>query len=209
MATESSGPLTPTDRKNRRDLYLIAGIFVFVLVSSSLLYMAADRGLLDMPSLLGTSNRGDLLQPPVQIDTLGLRHPDGRPFDFASEDGAWTLLLPVRGSCDGDCGQNLYLTRQVRTALGRDAAEVKRLVVALDAPDPTLAELVEREHPGVPLLTASTADFTSGVDASGDRYFLVDPYGWVMMAYTPAHDGKELMVDLKFLLKYAPDRQKE
>lgn len=208
MATQSSTPLTPAGRKNRRDLYLIVGTFVFVIVSSTLLYMAADRGMLDMPSLLGTSNRGDLLEPPVRIEALGLRHPDGRPFDFASEDGAWTLLVPATGVCEGECGQNLYLTRQVRTALGRDAAEVKRLVVALGAPQPALAELVEREHPGVPLLTAAPADFDQ-IDVAGNRYFLVDPYGWVMMAYTPAHDGKELMADLKFLLKYAPDRQKE
>ena len=32
-------------------------------------------------------------------------------------------------------------------------------------------------------------------------YYLVDPHGWIILSYQADMDGKDLMADLKFLLK--------
>lgn len=204
-------------RTNRRELYLIIGSIIFVMVASTALFKAADSGLIDMPSLLGTSNNGVLIEPPQRIDELELRHPGGRPYDFDDESGAWTLLVPVTADCDDACARNIYLTRQARTALGRDMGKVNRLIVAAGEPGTALVERIAAEHPDATLLTAPTEGFATAFADSepplqplrDNLYFAVDPYGWMMMYYTPEHDGHALLDDMKFLLKYSPDREKE
>ena len=37
-------------------------------------------------------------------------------------------------------------------------------------------------------------------------FALVDPDGWLMMTYSPNHDGSQVLKDLKFLLKYSVER---
>lgn len=199
----------PTRSGGRRELYIIVGTFLLVLLTSTALYKAAESGLVDMPGLLGTSNNGELIKPPVAIAELRLTHADGRPFDFVQEDGSWTFLVPVPGRCDAACMQNLYLTRQVHTALGKEMDRVRRLAVTTATPSAGLTTLLAKEHPGVPLLQAPAdlGDRLAGVAA--DRYYVVDPYGWVMMYYTPEHGGKAVLADMKFLLKYAADPGEE
>lgn len=198
--------------RGRRELYLIVGLLVLVMVGATVLYKMAERGVLDLPSLLGTSNNGVLITPPQHIDELGLRYADGSAFDFAAEDARWTFLVPIDANCQAACGDNLYVTRQVRTALGRDMDDVARLIVTTGAPNSELAELIAREHEGVPLLRTSGAalaqtfgELSKPIQPVAQKLILVvDPQGWMMMYYTPEQEGDALLDDMKFLLKYSP-----
>ena len=188
----------------RRDLYLIIGMLVGVIVASTALYWAATTGRVNLPALLGTKNNGDLLQPPRAIAELSLRKLDGHPFDFAKEKPHWTLLIPVSASCDESCTNTLYLTRQIRTSLGKNMGRVQRYLVSKDGVPNADFEKLLTQHPGVQVLVADAAmfdKFFSGFDPVRDRqYFVVDPSGWMMMAYRPEHDGNAVISDLKFLL---------
>ncbi|MDX9873973.1 MAG: hypothetical protein RBS88_03615 [Spongiibacteraceae bacterium] len=198
--------------RGRRELYIIVGMLVLVMVGATALYKAAEHGVLDLPSLFGTNNNGVLISPPQRIDALDLRYADGSPFDFERDDSRWTLLVPVPPSCNEQCQNNLYITRQARTALGRDMNRVSRLIVTAGAPETSLAELINREHNGVPVLRVSETafdrvfgDLQRPIQPLADNLILlVDPRGWMMMYYTPEHDGYDILDDMKLLLKYSP-----
>ena len=188
----------------RRDLYLIVGMLIAVVVTSTALYWAATSGRVNLPALLGTKNNGDLIQPPRQIVELPLRTASGGEFDFAAQKPHWTLLIPVGATCDDACANTLYLTRQIRTSLGKYMGRVQRYLVSKSgAPDAAFTKLLE-QHPGVVSLQLDATAFDqlfAGFEPLRDnRYFVVDPAGWMMMSYSAAHDGKAVIADLKFLL---------
>ena len=191
----------------RRDLFLILGALIAVIAASTALYWAATSGRINLPALLGTKNNGELLQPPRQISELPLQKLDGEAFDFAKEKPHWTMLIPVSSSCDKACADTLYLTRQIRTSLGKYMGRVQRYLVSKSgAPDAAFQQLLS-EHPGVQVLLADPNAYNAffdGFEPVRDRqYFIVDPAGWMMMLYRPEHDGKAVITDLKFLLSNA------
>lgn len=195
----------------RRDLYLIVGLLIAVVAASTALYWAATTGRVDVPAMLGTKNNGDLIRPPRAFAEMTLRKSDGTAFDFAHEKPRWTLLIPVTSQCDENCAQTLYLTRQIRTSLGKDLDRVQRYFISKSgAPDAEFEKLLT-QHAGAQVLLADAAAFDKlfeGFEPVRDRrYFVVDPDGWLMMAYRPDHDGKAVIADLKFLLNNSHENE--
>ena len=204
---------TKARNANRRDLFLIVGTILLVVAASIALYVATQKGLINLPAMLGTKNKGELITPPQPIAELPLRDAAGQSFDYAAEQKRWTLLVPIVGSCDEACEQALYLSRQVDVALGRESNRVRRYVVATEA---TLADsvqsLLREQHADVTVLHATRDDFDryfGRVAVSGEppRFYVVDPYGWLMMYYSAKHDGHAVLGDLKFLVKNSHENE--
>lgn len=191
---------------NRSILLMIAGIPVMVLLASTWLWYYVSSGQLDLVSILGTANQGTLVQPPREISTLRLRDSSGAQLTLpAAEDPKWTLLIPALAGCDEPCRQLVYYTRQIRTAMGKYTHRIDRVLLGMDAV-PDLDEALLAEHPGLKVVYTPAPDWTrlmQGAARAEDRpaYYLVDPAGWVMMYYLAADDGKDVMADLKFLIK--------
>jgi cytochrome oxidase Cu insertion factor (SCO1/SenC/PrrC family) len=200
--------------RNRRIPLLILGAFVLVIVISTLLYRASVLGQVDLPAMLGTKNNGTLITPPRQIDDLPLQSANGESFRYSALPAQWSMLIPVRQPCDEACRQTLYMTRQIHTALGKESSRVRRFVVTANYPLDAEFERILQEHPKLQVLKAESAALAQffaqvgGAQALPDNaYFIVDPQGWVMMYYTPAHDGRAVLDDLKFLLKNSHEQE--
>ena len=206
MTTDKSDAATEARSSNRRDLFLIIGTLVLVVAASIGLYTATQQGAIDLPALLGTKNKGELINPPLPIADLPLQR-DGQPFDYSAEAKRWTLLVPLAGACDDACTQALYLTRQVDAALGRDSNRVRRYLVTTAATLPApLAQLLREQHADVTVLQTSPSAFADyfgrvAAGAQPPRFYVVDPYGWMRMYYSERHDGHAVLDDLKFLVK--------
>ena len=207
--------------RGRMVLLLIGGLPLTMILASTWLWFFVVRGDLDLLGLLGTANRGELIQPPRQIDVRALREATGEDLQFAALEPRWTLVIPARGGrCAEDCERNLYTTRQIKVAMGKDTNRLRRVLIGEVNPGST--ELAVRTlSDGRP----ATGTFTSyletehkalqawvlpdpahgelfpehGVDES--TWYLVDPAGWVMMAYNKDVPYKDVIADLKFLLK--------
>jgi hypothetical protein len=197
---------------NRRTLLLIAGIPVVILLLATVLWRLVDSGKIDLVAMLGTANHGTLLQPPVSLEGLSLTDGGGNLALFNPEAaGHWTLLLPATGPCAQDCEQMLYYTRQIRAAMGKYSDRVERLYLREQGPaTPELDEFLLAEHPRMKVLYTPQAQLARlrgelERNAVDPAYYLVDPQGWVMMYYTAKSDGKDVMADLKFLLKNSGD----
>lgn len=205
-------------------LLLIGGLPVTIVLAATWLWYFGISGNFDVVGALGTGNRGQLVQPPRQIDDHALSE-DGTAATrvvWADLEKRWTMLVPNAGAnCAKACEKTLYLTRQIHTAMGKEfnrlrrvyagtvAAESTALAVAMledgrPAPAASFAQFLNGEHRGLRSVVVSTADFATlypELAVNESTWYLVDPSGWVMMAYTSDIPYKDVISDLKFLLK--------
>ena len=100
---------TSTGNRNRLILLLIAGIPLTMILAASWLWYFVMRGDLDLVAILGTANRGTLVQPPRQITDVRILERDGYEFQLTDLEPRWTFIVPHSGdSCGPDCEQTLY-----------------------------------------------------------------------------------------------------
>lgn len=207
--------------KNRMVLLLIAGIPVTMILAATWLWFFVARGDLDLVGMLGTSNQGTLLAPPRELELAAMVDSAGREFHYVDLEPRWMFLVPYSGNvCDSQCERTLYLTRQIHTALGKEFGRIGRLYVS-DMPvtetslsvtqlsdersvPGSFVQYLQGEQRGLHALQVSSADYAklfAEQSMAADTWYLVDPGGWVMMSYDDSISYKDVISDLKFLLK--------
>jgi hypothetical protein len=206
---------------NRMVLLLIAGIPLTMILAATWLWYFVVQGDLDLVGAMGTANRGALVTPPRQIDDGTLLGENGHPLPYSDLEPRWTFAVPLEGGvCDARCERNLYLTRQIHVAMGKEFNRIRRIFLS-EAPlsdirldvetlsderpsPPDFATLLEKEHRGTKFMQLPAgghrALFVEQAQAR-DTWYLVDPAGWVMMSYNDEVPYKDVISDLKFLLK--------
>lgn len=192
---------TPPSRNPRRTLLLLGVLFLLPVGLSFYLYYSAGW----RPG--GQVNRGELVSPPRPLPAVALATADGSSTSAEFLRGKWTLLYVDTGACDRRCRDTLYLSRQVRLALGEKMDRVQR--VFLYQGECCEQPFFGTEHAG---LVAASIDSSAGrelleafpdqasVTGSG-RLWVVDPLGNLMMSYAPDAPPKGMIADLKRLLK--------
>jgi len=208
-------------RKNRMMLLLIAGIPLTMVLAASWLWYFVVRGDLDLVGAVGTANRGTLVQPPRQLDEVELLDSKDYVFKYADMQPKWTMLVPMLGGeCRASCEHNLYITRQIHVAMGKSVNRLRRLYVADVAAEDTVVSIamLSDDRPAPQNFTQFLSDEHRGTKslvgpsvalqglfpeylADPSTWYLVDPAGWVMMSYNSDISYKEVISDLKFLLK--------
>ncbi len=193
-------PSAGSPSKGRKVLLLIAGLPVTMILASTWLWFFVMGGELDLVAAIGTANRGTLVEPPRSLQELGIQAPTG-------DASQWTILIPARGDCVQECEQVLYYTRQIRTAMGKYTNRINRQYLSFSKDEVnTLRQRFNEEHPKLEFLYTSPSQWQAlmgDCERAGllPGYYLVDPQGWIMMSYSAEADGKDVMGDLKFLLK--------
>ncbi len=198
----------PARHNIRLTLLLIAGLPVTMILLATWLWFYVASGKINLVDLLGTANRGELLSPPLPLQDLDLYNSEGATVKlFAPGNGLWRILIPGPESCDQACVQDLYHTRQIRTAMGKYSRRIERVYLTRGR-DAALAfpRNLRQEHPGLKVLYTPGARreelwASLALDEKQAAYFLVDPRGWIMMFYRSDTEGKAVMDDLTFLLK--------
>ena len=211
--------MTETNNRTggRAILLLIAGLPVTMILASTWLWYFVERGEIDIIGALGTANSGELLPEPLNIRALEFEAADGSLASLANSEPKWTLMLVNDGpTCDANCNELLYLTRQIRIAIGRDYQRTQRLLV-VDTPIDTiqssgetsadntyagaLLPQLEREHVDLKVWLRNDQTVVPDEQLMPNSWYLVDPSGWVMMRYPTEVNYKDVIGDLKFLLK--------
>jgi hypothetical protein len=188
-------------RRGRRMALLLFAIGFGPMVLATIMYYTGWMN----PTAL--SNNGVLLQPPVPVADLQLQGADGAPledrFGPELEEPEWMLMV-VADDCGSACEDLLYLTRQVNIALGKNANRVNRSAWLGNVSD-DLAARWSSEYSSM-----ETLELTAGAEPSWPpgvnpdtqpRILVVDPFGNIVMHYGSEHTGKQMLEDLKQLLK--------
>lgn len=209
-----------TTNSGRMTLLLIAGIPVIVILASTWMWFYVASGKIDLVGALGTSNNGELVQPPRQVQASGWADDAGGEFTLATPP-KWSLVIPQSAAvCDALCEQRLYATRQIHNALGKELGRVQRILLTSVKPaelslsvdslsdqrplPADFANYLKTEQRGLDVVQSPAIAFNQlfpELSASPQSWYLMDPNGFVMMRYDPAVDYKDVISDLKFLIK--------
>ena len=132
----------------------------------------------------GRRNFGELIEPQRPLPNLALQNMSGQTIQLPALKGQWLLISVAGGACDEMCSRHLYLQRQLRTGLGKDADRVDWVWLITDetpVPDKLLPALKEAT-----VLRVSKAGLAQWLaPAQGqpleDHLYVVDPMGnWMM-----------------------------
>ena len=220
-------------------MLLIAGLPVTMILAATWLWYFVERGDIDIVGALGTANSGEILSNPANIRSRSFTASDGSETSLDALEPKWTFMVVYSGEiCDATCSELLYLTRQIRIAIGRDFHRIQRVMMvdlpadsiriptstgaesaqerieggavteAIDnastiaaAGEAPLLDAIESEHPDVSVWQAGSEPVVPERHAADSAWYLVDPSGWVMMRYSSEVNYKDVIGDLKFLLK--------
>jgi cytochrome oxidase Cu insertion factor (SCO1/SenC/PrrC family) len=162
------------------------------------------------PELLPTqrSNRGELIELPVNIKGFNLNTLSGQKFSTANLDGYWTLVVLEKDSCSQICQQHINDIRQIRLALGKDMYNIQRLLVLTSPEQPDdLLQLFEH-YSGMHVVTGSDTAygefqsfFRNTRESNDGGIYLIDPMGNIMMHYGNNIPAKDILKDMQRLLK--------
>lgn len=169
-------------RKNRLTLLILFLVFLTPALGSWLLYTFRAQ------VHLGTTNMGEFVQPPRQIDVTGLGLPSGY---FAHHQ---TLIYVSGPDCAADCKQALIAMQGTQLALGEQTSEVQRLYLAQGRP---AADAGDR---GLTALDASGKPALAAFDGAPAYIYLADQNGYVVLRYKLSEDPKHILIDLRHLL---------
>lgn len=176
-------------------------------------------------TFVGTTNNGNLINPPMDVTGLDMRDADGelqfRSFeeriegvdadDYVPE--PWLMVMVSTRGCDQACLDRIHGLRQLHVTLGADQPRVRRYFLHADnasLPD-ALRERFREQFPSMGLSRGDAqrirsslvnADVTTDLD-SDLHIFLVDPVGNVMMWYDSSHTLDQIQDDLERLLEFS------
>ncbi|MBW4935097.1 hypothetical protein KZO34_10555 [Marinobacter sp. F4206] len=198
---QNDGPSRDQIRRGRRTALLLFAIGFGPMIFATVMFYT---GWLN-PA--GHTNNGTLIQPVVPVQTLNLETASGEPladrFGADKAEPEWMLMV-VAGGCGSECEELLYLARQVNIALGKNANRVSRAAVLGSVPE-DLAGRWQDEYSLMERLTpapGTSPDWPAGINPESEsRILLVDPFGNLMMHYGAENTGKQMLEDLKHLLK--------
>jgi hypothetical protein len=141
----------------------------------------------------GRSYHGELIGGEYSQAQLGI------PFEAGK---GWQLLVSAPGQCAEDCQQLVYLARQINIGLGREASRANH-ALAVSSPLPVeLNEKWLREYPRLLRYSLELQAYDQIVPADQTaQLWIVDPLGNLVLRYSPGINGKDVLKDLRLLLK--------
>ena len=150
---------------------------------------------------------GELIQPVRPIPDVMASGLDGSPRPLSGLKNQWLLVSAGPGGCDPACAKRLFLQRQLRESLGKDAARVDRVWLVTDAaPLDKVLEANMRDAVILRLPEAEVARWLAPASgqAAGNHLYLVDPMGNLMMRFPATLDlngAAKARRDLEVLLR--------
>ena len=184
---ESARALPPsTRRRGRLQLVLILLLTVGPMVLATGMYKLKFW----LPE--SRSYHGELLGNGQSRAALGV----------TADEQRWQLLVTAPQACAADCQQLVYLARQLQTGLGRDASRASHGLASAQPVDGAYAAKLQSEYPQLQRYTLDLPTYTQGAEGNGAaQLWIIDPHGNLVLRYGPGVIGKDVLNDLRLLLK--------
>ena len=148
-----------------------------------------------------TTNYGDLVKPITNISNTVINDNNN---EKSLPKGKWLLIYYANTQCGEECLHNIYLMRQVNTALGKNMDRLQRLFLSDKVLDENTEINLLRAYPNLILIKNKPNKIhglIKGISDNKNSLLLVDPLGNVILKYDSNFDGKKLLKDIKKLLK--------
>jgi hypothetical protein len=173
-------------RKGRLQLILVALVAIGPMILATSMYkfkfwVPEDR-----------SYHGQLIGNGQTLADLGIKADESR----------WQLLVSVPGACAAECQQLVYLARQIQIGLGRDASRASHALAAAQPLSGDYDARLQREYPQLRRYPLALPQYQKTVPGTEQpQLWIVDPHGNLVLRYGPDVNGKDLLNDIRQLLK--------
>ena len=119
-----------------------------------------------------------------------------------ADEQRWQLLVTAPTACAADCQQLVYLARQLQISLGRDASRASHALASAQPLSADYDAKLKAEYPQLQRYPLDLSTFTKAAAAPGEaQLWIVDPHGNLVLRYDAGVNGKDLLNDLRHLLK--------
>ena len=119
-----------------------------------------------------------------------------------AEEQRWQLLVTAPQACPADCQQLVYLARQIQIGLGRDASRATHALASAQPLQAEYAAKLQREYPQLQRYSLDVPVYTQTIQGNDAVYlWIIDPHGNLVLRYDPGVKGKDVLNDLRHLLK--------
>lgn len=155
----------------------------------------------------GGAEHGSLINPPRQLENVSFLRVNERSTEQVSLYGKWSMLFFVDGSCEAECGENLYRLRQIRLATGRQMQRIQRIAIIDEVESLRFSDNLSENYPGQLYVSRKDLgeDFLQqfqGLELHDkSAIFLIDTRGFLMMRYPGDTDPSGIIRDLSRLLR--------
>ena len=140
----------------------------------------------------GRSYHGELLGNGQTRADLGVQADETR----------WQMLVTAPKECAVECQQLVYLARQIQIGLGREAGRASHALAAAQPLSADYAAKLDREYPQLQRYPLDAGAFSkTAADHATPQLWIIDPHGNLVLRYEPNVKGKDLLNDLRHLLK--------
>jgi len=140
----------------------------------------------------GRSFHGELITAGQSRAGLGVQTDEKR----------WQLLVTAPQECEADCQRLVYLARQIQIGLGRDASRASHALTIARPLGADYDATLAREYPQLQRYPLDLARYQlSAPGVQLPQLWIVDPHGNLVLRYGAEVNGKDLLNDLRQLLK--------
>ena len=177
---------TPDRRKGRWQLILILMMVIGPMVLATFMYKLQFW----VPD--SRSYHGELIGNGQTRADIGVQADQDR----------WQLLVTAPTACANDCQQLVYLARQLQISLDRDAYRASHALAGAQPLSTEYEAKLKAEYPQLQRYSLDLSTFTRNAAAPGEaQLWIVDPHGNLVLRYDARVKGKDLLNDLRLLLK--------
>ncbi|AMB86202.1 hypothetical protein AWM79_13190 [Pseudomonas agarici] len=119
-----------------------------------------------------------------------------------ADEQRWQMLVTAPQECSMDCQQLVYLARQIQIGLGRDASRASHALATAQPLDREYGVKLQREYPQLQRYPLNLPAYTREARGNGaPQLWIIDPHGNLVLRYDAQVKGKDLLNDLRQLLK--------
>ena len=119
-----------------------------------------------------------------------------------ADEERWQMLVTAPQDCSADCQHLVYLARQIQVGLGRDASRASHALATAQPLNADYEAKLSREYPQLRRYPLDLSTYSKTVPGkSAPQLWIIDPHGNLVLRYDATLKGKDLLNDLRHLLK--------
>ncbi|MBX9753363.1 MAG: hypothetical protein K2X80_01310 [Pseudomonadaceae bacterium] len=120
----------------------------------------------------------------------------------AQDDSRWQLLVTAPEDCAADCQQLVYLARQIQIGLGRESSRASHALASAAPLSEAYQAQLQREYPQLGRFALERQRYDQLLKGNpAVQLWIIDPHGNLVLRYDANADGKQVLTDLRLLLK--------
>lgn len=153
-------------------------------------------------------NKGEFVTSGVQILDMGLTNLDGAAATEKDLFGHWHMMFYMNSDCNKACEEKIYTLRQIKTSFHKESDRIENILIHFDKNiNPEFSNKIETHYAKFNRYFADRETFNQVLGFNGNQLidkeivFIIDPIGNVILRYGKESTAKDIISDMKRLLK--------